>query len=388
MRAIAAALLTLACCLPLPAPLLPGPNLAKRIESAQIIVVARLISGTTLASGPRVSSDFVLHVDRVLKGEVTPGSEIGAHLEGRGFFMTPGASQSAITEQLYGIWFLNQEAGSYSVVSRDGSYGELYAALAALPAGATPGKPGSTPAASVRNELVAALRSVAASLTGTPDERRLNPVTAQFRSLSEDLATLDPSSTLPVWREFAADSSVPLRALGLRNLIAANDPDGLTQAAAGWDTLAAGADISPIIGSLMSFSNGSDAPAVRALGKLATRERPEPMLRENASYALRAIHTREAMPALFALLSTTEERVRINALSGICLFIRNAPTVTPQAVVSMSWMQSRQPAPLLNDETQSNCLLGGTPGNTADLQRYVDFWNAWWLRHRTEIEPN
>jgi hypothetical protein len=152
--------------------------------------------------------------------------------------------------------------------------------------------------------------------------------------------------------------------------------------------LSQSADIQPIISALMGYSNDTDSDAVRALGSLAVRESAEGQLRENASYALRVIHTKDAAPALAALLETQDERVRINALSGLCLFVRNAPTVTPQAVVSMSWMQSRKPAPLLNSETQSHCFMGGTPGNSGDLGPYVSFWRAWWREHQSEIERN
>ena len=68
---------------------------------------------------------------------------------------------------------------------------------------------------------------------------------------------------------------------------------------------------------------------------------------------------RETLPALIALIDDKEERVRPYALSGLCLFVRNAPTVTPQSVPSMPWLQSRQPTPFLNPETQRYCLLGG-----------------------------
>ena len=94
------------------------------------------------------------------------------------------------------------------------------------------------------------------------------------------------------------------------------------------------------------------------------------------------------MPAFASLLEVNDERVRINALSGFCLFVRNAPMITPQAVVSMAWMQSRNPAPLLNPETQSHCFLGGTPGNTGDLEPYIVFWRAWWHEHQSEIARN
>jgi len=400
MRVLSVVILIVFSCLRLPAPLLPGPNLAKRTESADSIVVARLVSGTTLAAGSQVSSDFVLRVERVLKGNLTPGSEIGAHLEGRGYFVTPNAKESAITEHLFGIWFLSSVPHPNTVISRDGSYGELYSAPVMLPEddkAAPTGKPGDTPAASVANELVAALQWMAdthgaqlnpqAEHAGTPEERKLASLSLnQFRNLSEDFRTLSPATTLASYRQFALAQSAPLRALGIQGLIAANDPEGVKHAAAEWTDLAASADMNPIINILMVYSNG-DPDAVRALGTLALRDPAPDALRQNAAYALRAIHTKEALPALVALLDNKQERIRPYALSGLCLFVRNAPAVNAESVPSMSWMQSRKPAPLLNPETESHCLLGAAPPNgTTDLDAYASFWKSWWSEHQSEFE--
>ncbi len=243
-------------------------------------------------------------------------------------------------------------------------------------------------AASVTNELTAALRWMAES-HGTelsPKAQIAGVYLSQFRSLAEDLGTLNSSTTLAAYQQFANDKSAPVRAIGLQGLIAANDPEGVKRAATNWSELSAAADIQPLIASLMTYSNGDDGEAVRALGTLALRDPAEPGLRENAAYALRAIHTKETLSALVALLDGKEDRVRSHALSGLCLFVRNAPAVTPQSVPSMSWLQSRPPTPLLNPETQRYCLLGGISDRAADLDEYISFWKSWWSEHQVDIE--
>jgi hypothetical protein len=375
----------------------PRPNLAKRIESADAIVVAKILSGTTLAAGSQVSSDIVLQINLVFKGDLIPGSAIAAHLTGRGYFVMPNARQSAIAEKLYGIWFLSLATRPFTVVSRDGNFGELNLAPVILPADAPAGRTGDTPASSVANALVAALQWMAATHgaqlnpqaehTGTSEERRLASLSLnQFRNLTEDFQTLSPSTTFGRYRQFAIEQSVPLRAVGIQGLIAANDPEGVKHAAAEWNDLAAAADVSPIINSLMGYSNASDADAVRALGTLALREPMPEFLRQNVVYALRTIHTKEALPTLVALLDNKEERIRPYALSGLCLFVRNAPTVTAESVPSMAWLQSRKPTPLLNPETESHCLVGGAPNGATDVDAYARFWKSWWSEHRLEFE--
>ena len=85
---------------PLPATLIAGPDLARRIDKAGAIIAGKLVRGRTLASGSQVSSDIVLHVDRVLKGDLIPGTDIAAHLEGRGMFVEPQPKQSAVPQQV------------------------------------------------------------------------------------------------------------------------------------------------------------------------------------------------------------------------------------------------------------------------------------------------
>lgn len=370
--------LGLAFCQRLPAPLIPEPNLAERIEHADAIVVAKVTSGTSTTSGSEVSSDFTLHVERVFKGDLIAGTDVPAHLEGREYGIVSEPRPTSIHTELYGIWFLSTAKPPYTVLSRDGKDGAPYLAPVILPESAPPGEPARTPAASVANEIASALRWTAAA--NSKDAK------GRLYSLLDDFRSLHSSATLSIYKQFAADPSPAVRAIGIQGLIAANDPEGVKRAAADWRELAAAADVNPIINSLMSYSNANDAEAVRALGTLALRDHPESGLRENAVYALRAIHTKEALPALVALLDQQNDRVRPYALSGLCLFVRNAPPVTPQSVPSMSWLEIRKPTPLLNPDTERYCLLGGSTGPAGDLDTYVSFWKTWWSEHRPEIE--
>jgi hypothetical protein len=371
-------------CSRLTATLVPGPNLAKRTEAADVIVVGTLIRGTTFASGSQVSSDLVLEVRRVLKGKLMIGEQATAHLEGRGLFQAPNPARSAIP-RIYGIWFLSAASVPDTVISRDGQLGDPYMAAVILPEEAPPGKSGGSPAESVANELAAALRWVAEVHAVELNPKRAGQYAGTFRTLTENLATLGGAVTAPVYREFSTDKSPHLRMAGIQGLIAEGDPGGVKRAAAEWDELAASADVNPIIGALMGYSNASDPDAVRALGALALRPDAEAGLRENTVYALRAIHTREALPALVALLDDKSEQIQSYALSGLCLFARNGPPVTPQSIPPMSWLESRQPTPYLTPETQRYCFLGGHL-DAALAGANIGFWKSWWTEHRVELE--
>ena len=398
MRTLQLAVVSALLSSPLPAPLIPGPNLAKRVELAESIVVAKVVSGTTRGFGSQVSSDIVLHVNRVLKGDLIPGTDVAAHLEGRGYFVVPTVKQSTITDQLYGIWFLGSTSRPYTVISRDGTYGEIHFAPVLLPEGAPAGSEGEKTETAVANELAAALLWIAqiypaqlrpdAQRNRTPEQRTAaGRRLSQFHSLVEDFRTLNSSATHAIYEQFAKEKSIPIRLAGIEGLIRANDPEGVKRAAMDWDDFASAADIQPLISSLMSYSNADDEEAVRALGALSIRDPAEPGLRQSTVYALRAIHSKQALPALIALLDDKEDRVRSYALSGLCLYVRNAPTVTPESVPSMSWLQSRPPTPLLNPETQRYCLLGGMI-DRATQDVYVSFWKSWWNQHQVEIQGN
>jgi hypothetical protein len=271
-------------CCSLTATIIPLPNLAKRVEAADAIIAGKLIRGTTRAFGTQVSTDMVLRVDRVLKGDLIPGTEIAARLEGRGLWNLPDLKESA-TPSLYGIWLLSAATRPYTVLSRDGRLGEPYLAPAILDEQAPAGKPGETPAASVANALVANLRCVA-EVHGsemTQRETVASEYLSRFYSSLGDLYTLDAATTLPISKQFAADENIHLRAAGIQGLISANDPDGVKRAAAGWAELTKTPGAQRIVASLMGYSNAQDPSAVHALGTLAMTDAAPLDLRQNAS---------------------------------------------------------------------------------------------------------
>ena len=203
---------------------------------------------------------------------------------------------------------------------------------------------------------------------------------AKALQLAEALDTLgDPSTLLTIYRELASDRAGYLRAIGIAGLIAANDPAGPKQAAAEFRTLFHNAYVSPIAMNLMRYRNPEDGDAVLAVGRLATEnlDLDMPLLQRSAAQALSAIDTKEAMPALITLLDSEDAQVGGHALNGICLFVRNAPVVTPQSIPSGSWRQSREPAPLRTAQTDAYCWIDPLPASWAP-RGYIAFWKSWW----------
>jgi len=109
-----------------------------------------------------------------------------------------------------------------------------------------------------------------------------------------------------------------------------------------------------------------------------------PLLERSAAQALRSIHTKEAMPYLMELLDSSDPGVPGEAMSGICLFVRNAPVLAQQSTSSLDWMQSREPAPFRTEQTDSHCFTSPVPSSWIHAS-HSTFWKRWWREHEAEV---
>jgi hypothetical protein len=296
----------------------PPQSIAKYIESAREIVVANLVYGDL------ASNQFVLHIQRVIKGESVPGAEVAAHFE---TYLAEPPVESEEIPRINGIFFLNPDSRGYTVPDLD-------CAPVNLPPDAPPGAPGDTPAASVANEIVSALHWIA--------QGDFYP---EVWGLAEALGSLDSSITQPIYRQFVDDQSPFMRELGIHGLISANDPEGVKLAV---EITTA----SPLIaGSLQSYSN-PDPSGIAALSKLALRDPGlnEPIIQRSATAALSMIHTKETLPALAKLLDSKDEGNRWQAIFGFCQFASSP-------------------------EIEHYC-------EGLDQAIDINFWKSWWTTHQ------
>ena len=159
------------------------------------------------------------------------------------------------------------------------------------------------------------------------------PYAAKALQLNEAIGTLGDAETLsPVYRELAAGPAGYLRAIGIAGLIAANDPAGPKQAAAEIQTLFHEAYLSPIATSLWRYHNLSDPAAIVAIGRLATESIDLDMLelQRSAAPSLYNLHTSQALPALVALLNSSDPEV-----GGLALSAFVCSRVTPHCSTSI-----------------------------------------------------
>lgn len=383
---------------------LPKPDLGQAIRASDTIVVARVISGKARSDSTGASAELLLRVVRVLKGEIAHGSQVAIKTSGNRLYI-PGpasrVSRSWAVEHLTALWFLRGENGQYAVIPVTPAAGEPERASLLLHEDSTGTAGSSNVRRAVGEEIVATLRTMAAThryeikpiynvqmINGQVDRSHVfGSYAAKALHLTEALATLgDQPTLLTIYRELASDQAGYLRGVGIAGLIAANDPAGPKQAAAEFRTLFHDAYVGPIAMSLMGYCNPEDGDAVLAVGRLATEnlDLNMPLLQKSAARALNAIHTKEAMPSLIALLDSDDTEVGGQAWNGICLFVRNAPIVTPQSIPSGSWRQSREPAPFRTSQTDAYCWMNPLPASGAPPE-YIAFWKSWWRDHGRDV---
>ena len=381
------------------------PDLAQALRSCDTIIAARVVSGQAQSTSAGASSDLILRVIRVLKGEIAPGSQVAISTRGSRVFI-PGPSSNTpnhwIVDHFSALWFLRQEENGYSVVPVTPGAGDPERASLELPEEApAPAQLENTPRA-VAEEIIAALRAMAtkhpAEVKPIYNVQVINGVVdrsygagryaAEALQLSEALETLgDPPTLLTIHRELMAEPAGYLRAIGIAGLIAANDPAGPKQAAAEIHTLFREAYLTPIEMNLSGYHNLADPEAIIAIGRLATEtsDLDMPSLQRSATRALYNLHTKEAVPALVTLLDSSDPEVGGLALSGLCMFTRNAPLLNVNVSPSdPAWMKSREPAPFRTRETEAYCWMTPAPATLAPPDRKA-FWKQWWQDHAAEV---
>lgn len=382
----------------------PKPDLAQAIRASDTIIVARVISGKARSDSAGASAELTLRVVRVLKGEIAPESQVAVKTRGNRFYIPGPASkmsQSWALEHFTALWFLHDQKGKYSVIPVTQAAGEPERASLLLPEDAPGPSASSDLRRAVAEEIIATLRIMAEThrneikpihnvqmINGQVDRSySLGRYAAKALELTEALSTLgDETTLLAIYRKLASEPAEYLRAAGIAGLIAANDPAGPKQAAAEFRTLFHDAYVGSITMNLIGYRNPEDGDAVLAVGRLATEnlDLDMPVVQKSAAHALNAIHTKEAMPTLITLLDSDDAEVGGQALNGICLFVRNAPIVTPQSIPSGSWRQSREPAPFRTKDTDAYCWMNPLPASWAPPE-YKTFWKSWWRDHESEV---
>ncbi len=349
----------------------PKP-LSKLASAADTIVVAK---GSIESSGEHGGTVVSLVVRRVLKGEATNSISVTAS----GVRGKQGNLDSAATSGLrtnsYGVWFLkNTESGLQLLpVSDEGELALAFPAVAIEPAEFSEFSPSSP-----EERILVELAAVAAS--------GLEDAGAFF---VEAIYSSDTSIGLQVLQRLTQSTHQEARLAGYSGLIMRGQPSALV----GFESELAAIQKSTrirsstvlrdliIIGIADEYRN-NDLVGIEVLGRLAALGQQWPRLSEAASMALRAIHSRQTLPSLKALLDSPNPTIRFNAVFGIASFANGLPVANPPNIANMGYLEAQEASPLRREATMSN--IPSLDAFRRDPEYYTNYWRNWLDSHIKE----
>ena len=335
-----------------------GADLAALGDSSDAIIV-----GT--ASALVQTADLVtfdLSVEGVIKGDVTMTVlHIYHPWSRRGVVITGGRSEQPAAMGIRGMWFLKRSpSGGLDVVPANGSDGavmNLYLPVAqslstryTVPANATP----------LDRAVVEFAAGAEAEGTGV-------------RQAVELLKSVKTSSVATVAAVYLTSPNPSFQAAGLALSVAQNKPNALADLARLWPIVRSDPAVVHIVNALRdSFRDGAPN-SVRQLASIAN-EFAE--LRPAALNALAWIHTREALPALAALLQSDDPEEQMRGVIGLSAFANGCPIQTPDNVVTMDYLQFKNVSLYKTPETVAHFAFRRGPEEQE--RELVAFWRSWW----------
>lgn len=358
---------------------LPGTAATPRplfelVNSSDAIVIADI--NAVAVNGTQRDATFT--VVRVLKGVLTIGAVTRAH------YTPVGKAQREITavprqrgmlflrEESPGVWELKDADGAglgvsarYFAVTHDGPAGTLF-----------------RPGASVIDKVILELAAEVEEKGGKPQ------YVEQLKVSGSDSATV-----LEIYQRWAQSSSESLRVVGLARLASTGDVQAFIRLASEHAVLT-GSPLGIYVSGTLSSLRKPQPDAVRALVVLATSSSLRPEIQSAARRALYEIHSREALPAFYALLSSPDAITRELAVSGFSSFVTNKRISEGGLDADEAMDEVMNPgrkrtlpspnAPYDTPETRKYLHFGPFQ-NAAEEATYIAFWKSWYERNRAQL---
>lgn len=341
-------------------------SIGKLEKSADAIVIGQ---GRVLSSkGTEISVGISVY--RTLKGTIMPQNQVIA--------MWTARSENNATvnpsQNVDGMWFLKSKGDTsweiLPIASGDVYFRDIY----------------------IPTSTDSVLPDFAYTATAKVTEKILNEIGSQLQRTAGNSRTLaelyggllsDDFDTLPQLHAKFASSPLPrVRILGLQGLIRNGNGAALSELANDSNLLGVVAKESYLLGSAISNGRSQDQSYIAALGRLALPGAPK-NLRQDAVYALRAIHSQHALPHLVQLLDSDSADLRYDALIGLASFANNLPMQTPENAKTMGWLHAESTGPYTTEETLQN--MPSRPIFDQQEQQYIEFWKRWWITNKATL---
>lgn len=349
-------------CLAIPA---SGADLTYLTNTADAIIVGAINS--RFEDADRVSFD--LYVDRVIKGDTTIKLFHISHRWKRLGVVFSDKATEPINVPIRGLWFLHRTAtGDWDVLPANGPDGMIFNLY--LPAVQVVPQRYSTSIGSILDSTVIEFAAGA--------ETEGNRVRTAF----ELLKTVETPAISTVIAAYLTSGTPAVQSAGVALALAQNQPNAIATLTRFWPTVSRDPARVQIVASLRdSYRNLSPSEVKELAAMLNDPSFSE--LRPAAIRALAAIHTKEALPALAGLLQSDDAEERIAGVFGLSSFANGCPAQTPDNVVSMEYLQFKNPSPYRNSDTIAHFAFRRGPAEQET--ELMSFWLNWWNEHKREL---
>jgi hypothetical protein len=345
-------------------------SLADLGRSADLVVVA---DPTGLSNAGTVLA-VTMTVTRVLKGDAgLAGTSISAVWTWQpGILGASPDSEPAPTGS--GLWFFKSSPGGWQLLSVMQGGISFNQTFIAVPRGPIASAYSYAATASLNDKIAS---EVSAAIEGGNGAWTID----LHRGILDQLG----SPVLGVlYRRLAASRSGNRRILGLAGLIRQGSVDALSTAMLAPASLFASCPLETgvLMLSIRDDFRAADAPSIAVLGQAALDSRGA--FREVTAFALRSIHTVEALPYLAALMDDPDLKLRAEGIGGFSAFANGLPVQTPAGVPSLAYLQMPATAVYKTQETMANFAMGeaAVSRNEAKL---LAFWKGWWTQNRAAL---
>jgi hypothetical protein len=342
-------------------------SLVELEQSADLIVVGTASGG--VQSGSTLS--FSLQVGRVIKGDPTvAGTLIAVDWASPTREGSPDLGSPEVAGN--GLWFLRRSSSGWGLLPavRPVLFSETY----------IPEPPGPIAITYVYSPSAAVSDKVASEIGAALEAA--NGGGAELAALYYLLDELHSPVIQRLYKRMSASASPNQKILGLSGLIRGGSAAALTAAFEAASSLNAyPLEAGVLLNAIRNEFRSTDSTSVEVLGHIAASTGSSQPLRESAARALVAIHTKQALPYLAALLDDPDPNLRSEGIGGLGSFANGLPVQTPAGVPSLAYLQRPASAPYMTKATVANFALGPAP---ADATR-LSFWKAWWLQNRASL---
>lgn len=355
---------------------LPLPN-------CDAIIVGNLTGGSVQDSGRQIAVNAVLRVQRVIKGNLEPGSEVRV-----GWDYTPNSMEGpraiASVPAIHALWLLSAtgKPGEFRATQLSRSNALRYYLL--LPEGDLPAEFSYSDNDSAESKLVREL-GFALEIQAKRDGSRLNVTrvrdprgglvilanmqVSQFSSTADLFSRVPPEAATPVLRRFASSPLPNLRIVGINGLIRMGDLSALSALERDFAELAPTSEASRTAMAVAEMPIDITPKLMQTLGSLAFSETELPDVELVMAGLLGASRQAEAIPYLAVMLESPVEYTRSAAARGFCFALR--PIGSTRGLLDEYW----------TPEAAVQCPINGGQERSA---AQVQFWRDWWQARRKD----